>query len=133
MIETLQKTASKAVNSMAQSHQMAETSVMDAESASASLEQISQAITQISDMASQIATAAEEQTSVTSEINRNTESIREVSQTLSQEPTAPLSKRRSWRSCQIRCAVKSAVLNSSAMPKEGANKSHVCLHRLTGL
>ncbi|WP_345886660.1 methyl-accepting chemotaxis protein [Shewanella algae] len=85
MIETLQKTASKAVNSMAQSHQMAETSVMDAESASASLEQISQAITQISDMASQIATAAEEQTSVTSEINRNTESIREVSQTLSQE------------------------------------------------
>jgi methyl-accepting chemotaxis protein len=85
MIETLQKTASKAVNSMAQSHQMAETSVMDAESASASLAQISQAITQISDMASQIATAAEEQTSVTSEINRNTESIREVSQTLSQE------------------------------------------------
>lgn len=92
MIETLQMTATKAVNSMAQSHQMAETSVMDAESASASLEQISQAIAQISDMASQIAAAAEEQTSVTGEINRNTESIREVSLLLSQEANSATTK-----------------------------------------
>ena len=77
---------------MAQSHQMAETSVMDAESASASLEQISQAIAQISDMASQIAAAAEEQTSVTGEINRNTESIREVSLLLSQEANSATTK-----------------------------------------
>ncbi|KFZ37461.1 chemotaxis protein [Shewanella mangrovi] len=85
MIETLQRTASKAVTSMDHSHTMAETSVQDAESASASLEQINNAIHQISDMASQIATAAEEQTSVTSEINRNTEAIREVSLNLSDE------------------------------------------------
>jgi methyl-accepting chemotaxis protein len=83
MIEALQRTASKAVDSMQGSHQMAETSVMDAETASASLEQIANAINRISEMASQIATAAEEQTSVTSEINRNTEAIREVSENLS--------------------------------------------------
>lgn len=83
MIEALQHTASKAVDSMQGSHQMAETSVMDAETASASLEQIANAINRISEMASQIATAAEEQTSVTSEINRNTEAIREVSENLS--------------------------------------------------
>ena len=85
MIETLQQTAGKAVKSMTQSHDMAETSVADANSASESLLQISKAINEISDMASQIATAAEEQTSVTSEINRNTESIREVSENLSIE------------------------------------------------
>uniref|UniRef100_Q0HY76 Methyl-accepting chemotaxis sensory transducer n=1 Tax=Shewanella sp. (strain MR-7) TaxID=60481 RepID=Q0HY76_SHESR len=85
MIETLQQTAAKAVKSMTQSHDMAETSVADANSASESLLQISKAINEISDMASQIATAAEEQTSVTSEINRNTESIREVSENLSIE------------------------------------------------
>ncbi|MFB2687471.1 methyl-accepting chemotaxis protein [Shewanella mangrovisoli] len=85
MIETLQRTATKAVASMENSHQMAETSVEDAEIASASLEQINGAISHISDMASQIATAAEEQTSVTAEINRNTEAIREVSFGLSNE------------------------------------------------
>lgn len=85
MIETLQQTAGKAVKSMTQSHQMAETSVNDAHSASESLVKISQAIHDISDMAIQIATAAEEQTSVTSEINRNTESIRTVSENLSTE------------------------------------------------
>ena len=85
MIETLQQTAAKAVKSMTQSHEMAEISVADATSASESLVQISKAITDISDMAIQIATAAEEQTSVTSEINRNTESIRHVSENLSTE------------------------------------------------
>lgn len=88
MIETLQQTAAKAVKSMTQSHQMAETSVSDAHSASESLVKISQAIQEISGMAIQIATAAEEQTSVTSEINRNTESIRTVSESLSTEAQA---------------------------------------------
>lgn len=88
MIETLQQTAGKAVKSMTQSHQMAETSVVDANSASESLLKISRAINDISDMAIQIATAAEEQTSVTSEINRNTESIRTVSENLSTEAQA---------------------------------------------
>ncbi|WP_244859348.1 methyl-accepting chemotaxis protein [Shewanella dokdonensis] len=85
MIETLQQTASKAVASMNSSYALAETSVSDVTVASASLAHISDAITRISDMASQIATAAEEQTSVTGEINRNTESIREVSENLSNE------------------------------------------------
>lgn len=85
MIETLQQTASKAVDSMNSSYGLAETSVSDVTVASTSLEHISEAITRISDMASQIATAAEEQTSVTGEINRNTESIREVSEHLSDE------------------------------------------------
>ncbi|MEN0036071.1 MAG: methyl-accepting chemotaxis protein [Cellvibrio sp.] len=92
MIETLQQTAAKAVRSMSQSHQMAETSVLDANSASESLQKISQAIQDISDMAIQIATAAEEQTSVTSEINRNTESIRTVSENLSTEAQASKSQ-----------------------------------------
>ena len=92
MIETLQRTASKAVTSMEHSHNMAETSVQDAESASGSLQQINQAINQISDMATQIATAAEEQTSVTSEINRNTEAIREVSMNLSDESVVATEK-----------------------------------------
>lgn len=88
MIETLQQTAGKAVKSMTQSHDMAETSVIDANSASESLVKISQAINEISGMAIQIATAAEEQTSVTSEINSNTESIRTVSENLSTEALA---------------------------------------------
>ncbi|MGL4456566.1 MAG: methyl-accepting chemotaxis protein, partial [Plesiomonas sp.] len=85
MIETLQHTTSRAVSTMATSHSLATTSVTDADSASESLQQIGSAIAGISDMASHIATAAEEQTSVTAEINTNTESIREVSTVLSQE------------------------------------------------
>ncbi len=92
MIETLQQTTAKAVASMATSHTMANTSVDDAEAAYTSLEQISHAIAKISDMATQIATAAEEQTLVTSEINRNTEGIREVSQSLSDESTVATQK-----------------------------------------
>lgn len=85
MITTLQQIASNAVNTMNKSQQMTEVSVTDVEAANVSLQQISAAINQISDMARQIATAAEEQTSVTAEINRNTESIREVSGGLSAE------------------------------------------------
>ncbi|MBV7261551.1 methyl-accepting chemotaxis protein [Photobacterium sp. WH24] len=85
MIETLQKTTGSAVGIMSDSRRLAETSVDDANSASASLAQIISAITNISDMATQIASAAEEQSSVTSEITRNTESIRDVSNDLAQE------------------------------------------------
>src|SRR5690606_21793950 len=72
MIETLQQTTGRAVGIMGDSRRLAETSVDDANAASASLAQIISAITNISDMATQIASAAEEQSSVTSEITRNT-------------------------------------------------------------
>ncbi|MFS1164623.1 methyl-accepting chemotaxis protein, partial [Aeromonas salmonicida] len=85
MIETLQQTTRRAVGGMETSRQLAGTSVEDAEAANQSLSLINQAIGSISDMATQIAAAAEEQTSVTSEISRNTENIRHVSQELAEQ------------------------------------------------
>ncbi|EPC3542355.1 methyl-accepting chemotaxis protein [Aeromonas hydrophila] len=85
MIETLQQTTRRAVSGMETSRQLAGTSVEDVESANLSLGQINEAIGAISDMATQIAAAAEEQTSVTSEISRNTENIRHVSQELAEQ------------------------------------------------
>ncbi|UTV28359.1 methyl-accepting chemotaxis protein [Photobacterium atrarenae] len=85
MIETLQQTTGRAVGIMEDSRRLAETSVDDANAASASLSQINSAVTNISDMATQIASAAEEQSSVTSEITRNTEGIRDVSNELAVE------------------------------------------------
>lgn len=85
MIETLQSTTGKAVTIMDDSRNLANTSVADAEQAAHNLEQIKSAIELISDMATQIATAAEEQASVTSEVTRNTQGIRDVSNDLSDE------------------------------------------------
>ncbi|OAN18698.1 chemotaxis protein [Photobacterium jeanii] len=85
MIETLQQTTGRAVGIMENSRHLAETSVDDANAASASLAQINNAVTNISDMATQIASAAEEQSSVTEEITRNTQGIRDVSDELAQE------------------------------------------------
>lgn len=85
MIETLQQTTGRAVTIMEDSRRLAETSVDDANSASASLSQINSSVSNISDMATQIASAAEEQSSVTDEITRNTEGIRDVSNELAQE------------------------------------------------
>jgi len=85
MIETLQQTTGRAVTIMEDSRHLAETSVDDANSASASLSQINSSVSNISDMATQIASAAEEQSSVTDEITRNTEGIRDVSNELAEE------------------------------------------------
>ncbi len=85
MIETLQQTTGQAVGIMEDSRHLSETSVDDASSASASLAQITTAVNNINDMATQIASAAEEQSSVTSEITRNTEGIRDVSNELAIE------------------------------------------------
>ncbi|MGL5628277.1 MAG: methyl-accepting chemotaxis protein, partial [Plesiomonas shigelloides] len=85
MIHNLQQATRRAVEIMAQSQTLAQTSVTDADSAAVSLNQIAEAINTISDMASQIASAAEEQNSVTQEITRNTESIKEASTDLAQE------------------------------------------------
>lgn len=85
MIEGLQGTTQKAVGIMEDSRHLADTSVSDAQSASASLEQITASVNQINDMATQIAAAAEEQSSVTAEITRNTEAVRDVSHELTNE------------------------------------------------
>ncbi len=84
-IEMLQGTTAKAVGIMGEGKLLADTSVDDANSAAASLTQIHTAVARISDMATQIASAAEEQASVTNEITRNTEGIRDVSNQLSVE------------------------------------------------
>ncbi|MDP5253509.1 methyl-accepting chemotaxis protein, partial [Vibrio sp. HB161653] len=79
MIEMLQTTTGRAVGIMGDGQLLATTSVDDANSAAAHLNEIHQAVATISDMATQIASAAEEQASVTSEITRNTQGIRDVS------------------------------------------------------
>ncbi|EKE76725.1 methyl-accepting chemotaxis protein [Gallaecimonas xiamenensis] len=83
MIESLQRSASQAVDATDQGSLMAERSVADAELANQSLGAILDAINQINDMSAQIASAAEEQSSVTLEINRNTETIRGVGDEMS--------------------------------------------------
>lgn len=85
MIDALQSTTLKTVHIMKESHQLADTSVNDAQSASDSLGEITVSVSQINDMATQIATAAEEQSTVTAEITRNTEAVRDVSHELTQE------------------------------------------------
>ncbi len=85
MIETLQQTTARAVTIMERGHRLARTSVGDADAAHQRLGQITAAISSIADMATQIASAAEEQTSVTNEINRNTEAIRGVASDMAEE------------------------------------------------
>lgn len=85
MIESLQGTTRSAVSIMGDSRKLAETSVDDASAAAESLNQITASVSTISDMAAQIASAAEEQSSVTTEITRNTESIRDVADELAEE------------------------------------------------
>ncbi|PXF31686.1 chemotaxis protein [Pokkaliibacter plantistimulans] len=85
MIETLQQTTARAVTIMERGHRLARTSVGDADAAHQRLGQITEAISSIADMATQIASAAEEQTSVTNEINRNTEAIRGVASDMAEE------------------------------------------------
>ncbi len=85
MIETLQSSTSRAVSIMDGSRTWVDTSVNDSNSAAASLIQIQKTVESISDMAVQIASAAEEQSSVTAEITRSMEGIRDVSQDFAQE------------------------------------------------
>ncbi|MGF1719069.1 methyl-accepting chemotaxis protein [Vibrio kyushuensis] len=75
VIATFQSTTNTAVSAMGTCHDLANSSVTAATDASQSFEQIAAQIKSISDMAQQIATAAEQQTSVTGEINQNTEKI----------------------------------------------------------
>lgn len=84
-IAGLQKVTSNAVSVMTESHKLVETSVEDVNHTGESLQAIGDAIQLISDMATQIASAAEEQSLVTSDINSNTESVREVSDQLASD------------------------------------------------
>jgi methyl-accepting chemotaxis protein len=82
MIETLQSTTKEAVRIMGESSNLAISSVSDSNDAASSLSEIKESIQQISDMSAQIATAAEEQSAVTDEITKNTQGIRDVSDSL---------------------------------------------------
>jgi len=83
-IEKLQTITQRAVDIMHNSHQLADSSVNDADKATLALEEINTAVSLISDMATQIATAAEEQTHVTEEITQNVTSIRDVTEQLTE-------------------------------------------------
>ncbi|MFG1495329.1 methyl-accepting chemotaxis protein [Saccharospirillum sp. HFRX-1] len=85
MISALGEATERAVDSMNKGGELASQSVADAVKASDSLKQIAEAISAINDRATQIAAAAEEQASVTVEINRNTETIREVGDEMATE------------------------------------------------
>jgi len=88
MISALGEATERAVDSMNKGGELASQSVADAVEASDSLKQIAEAISAINDRATQIAAAAEEQASVTVEINRNTETIREVGDEMATESEA---------------------------------------------
>jgi methyl-accepting chemotaxis protein len=84
-IERLQHVTNDAVAVMTHSHSLVDASVTDFTHTGESLQEISHSISVISDMATQIAAAAEEQSLVTSDINKNTESVRELSEELATE------------------------------------------------
>jgi methyl-accepting chemotaxis protein len=107
MIEVLQKTTQNAVKSMESSQLLTDTSVKDAETASESLTQIREAIVTINDMATQIATAAEEQSSVTYEINGNTNNINLAAQDLAVQSEG--SKARSENLNQLTDSLKNDI------------------------
>ena len=78
MIVHLQEQARQAVGGMSVSHREAGQSVERTREANAALERISAAVSTISHMTRQIATAAEEQASVTTDMQRNIDTIAEV-------------------------------------------------------
>ena len=78
MIVHLQEQARQAVGGMSASHREAGQSVERTREANAALERISAAVSTISHMTRQIATAAEEQASVTTDMQRNIDTIAEV-------------------------------------------------------
>ncbi|ALP40759.1 methyl-accepting chemotaxis protein [Aeromonas schubertii] len=84
MIDQLQVGVRQTEEKMRQSRDIASQTAQDAQEANEVLGRIRDAISQINDMNLQIAAAAEEQSSTTEEINRNTTSIRDISQEVSQ-------------------------------------------------
>lgn len=85
MIETLQTSTQKAVESMQGSYQRSEQTGEELLRSESSLRKIGESVAEIHQMATQIATAAEEQSSVTTEISRNTSSVRDVATRLAEQ------------------------------------------------
>ncbi|SHO56882.1 methyl-accepting chemotaxis protein [Vibrio quintilis] len=85
MISSLQEKTTKAVDVMETCHNLASLSVEDTGSAATNFKHIESSINDVNNMAAQIATAAEEQAVTGKEINVNTESIREISEQLSED------------------------------------------------
>ncbi|WCN09510.1 methyl-accepting chemotaxis protein [Marinomonas mediterranea] len=75
MIETLQRTTKSAVESIERGYQQANNSVADINETKNSLDTILLSVNNINERAIQIASATEEQTSVTKDINDNTEEV----------------------------------------------------------
>ncbi|MFT6985121.1 MAG: methyl-accepting chemotaxis protein [Psychromonas sp.] len=85
MTAILQTSTNNAVALMNSSSLLAQGTVDDAQQAAQSLAKIKESVQGISDMATQIATASEEQNQVTSEITRNTTSIKDVTDKLTED------------------------------------------------
>ncbi|GGE91788.1 methyl-accepting chemotaxis protein [Pseudoalteromonas gelatinilytica] len=80
MIERLQKGSRGAVDAMKQSKEFGDSSVANSEEAGQSLDVVFSSMDTINDMNTQIATAAEQQTATMEDINRNINSIVQISQ-----------------------------------------------------
>ncbi|MDI4651473.1 MULTISPECIES: methyl-accepting chemotaxis protein [Pseudoalteromonas] len=80
MIERLQKGSRGAVDAMTQSKEFGDSSVANSEEAGQSLDVVFSSMDTINDMNTQIATAAEQQTATMEDINRNINSIVQISQ-----------------------------------------------------
>ncbi|AKA23697.1 methyl-accepting chemotaxis protein [Pseudomonas chlororaphis] len=85
VIEELQSGTQEVVGSMGNSHRQAQGSVEQVGQAVIALRQIGDAVTVINDMNLQIASAAEEQSAVAEEINNNVATIRDVTESLSEQ------------------------------------------------
>ncbi|PIB39533.1 chemotaxis protein [Pseudomonas sp. 2588-5] len=85
VIEQLQSGTEEVVGAMGNSYRQAQGSVEQVGQAVTALRQIGDAVTVISDMNLQIASAAEEQSAVAEEINSNVATIRDVTESLSEQ------------------------------------------------
>ena len=85
VIEHLQSGTAEVVGAMGNSYRQAQGSVEQVGQAVTALRQIGDAVTVISDMNLQIASAAEEQSAVAEEINNNVATIRDVTESLSEQ------------------------------------------------
>lgn len=104
MIGELQQVTGRAVNGMQASEKMAHDSVSHATEAADQLRLIDQTNATIRDMAIQIASAVEEQNAVTAEISGNTDQIRTLAETLSEQ--ADISQRRAQELSDVADALK---------------------------
>ncbi len=85
VIEALQAGTHEVVSAMEGSHRQAQGSVEQVNHAVSALQRIGEAVSVISDMNLQIASAAEEQSAVAEEINHNIATIRDVTESLSEQ------------------------------------------------